>query len=114
TGAVNDCLGPITIQTQNASNTPTNVTSNTTVNLATDGSGGFFSDNACASSVGTSVGITTGNNAATFYYKPTARGTGAHLITPSASGLTSASQTETENKTNQTGVTITVPASTRL
>src|SRR6266498_3301133 len=98
TGAVDDCLGPITVQTQNASDSPTNVTSTTTVNLASDGSGGFFTDSSCGTSTGASVTISSGSNSATFYYKPAARGSGSHQLTASASGLSSAAQTQTVNK----------------
>ena len=105
TGVVNQCLGPIGIQTQNASSVPTNVTSDTTVNLATDnggtGAGSFFSDDVCAAGI-SSVSIATGGNSASFYYKAPARGDGTHDLTVSASGLTSATQTQTINKANQT------------
>ena len=97
---MNACLGPITVQTQNASNVATNVTANTTVNLATDATGTFHSTNACATSI-TSQVISTGANSMTFYYKPTARGDGTHLLTASATGLTSATQTQTVNKAPQ-------------
>jgi hypothetical protein len=98
TGVVGQCLGAITFETQNASNVATNVTSNTTVSLGTDGTGAFYSDNACATSPITSVSILTGNNSASFSYKATARGDGTHLVTISATGLTPASQTETINQ----------------
>src|SRR6266545_4959752 len=110
TGAVDDCLGPITVQTQNASDSPTNVTSTTTVNLASDGSGGFFTDSSCGTSTGASVTISSGSNSATFYYKPAARGSGSHQLTASASGLSSAAQTQTVNKADQT-ITFAQPAS---
>ena len=93
-GAYGQCLGPITVQTQNASSVATNVTSTTAVSVATDATGGFFSDNACATSV-TNVVIATGNNMATFYYRAGAVGDGTHQLTASATGLTSASQTQT-------------------
>jgi hypothetical protein len=98
TGVVGECLGAIAVETQNASNVATNVTSNTTVNLATDGTGAFYSDNACTTTPVSSVSILTGNNSASFYYKATGRGDGTHLLTASATGLTSASQTQTINK----------------
>ena len=97
TGVVGQCLGALTIETQNGSNVATNVTSNTTVNLATDGSGGFYSDNACTSSV-SSVSIATGSSSASFYYRASAKGDGTHQITVSATGLSSASQTQTINQ----------------
>ena len=104
-GAVGQCLGAIGIQTQNASSAPTNATSNTTVNLATDnggsGAGAFYSDAACTVPVA-NVSIPSGSNAGSFYYKATARGTGSHNLTVSATGLTSASQVQTINKAGQT------------
>jgi hypothetical protein len=113
-GAVAQCLGPITVQTQDASSAPTNVTAITTVNLATDnggtGSGGFFSDSGCSTSV-TSRTIASGSNSTSFFYKATARGTGSHVLTASATGLTSASQTETITKANQATLSITAPSS---
>jgi hypothetical protein len=108
-GVVNQCLGPVQVQTQNASSVATNVTSNTTVSLATDGTGAFFSNNTCTSGIA-SVLISTGNSAASFYYKPTARGDGTHGLTVSASGLTSASQTQDVDLAEQATVTITAPS----
>jgi MBG domain (YGX type) len=109
TGTVNQCFGPITVQTQNASNASTNVTSSTTVNLATNGTGGFFGDPACTTSLTTSDRtINTGGNSFSFYYKGTARDTGSHQLTASATGLTSAIQSQTINKANQT-ISFTTP-----
>ncbi|MEO6350589.1 MAG: hypothetical protein ABIP53_08050, partial [Candidatus Limnocylindrales bacterium] len=96
-GAVFACLGPITVQTQNASSVATNVTTNTTVNLATDAAGGFYSDVGCTTSI-TSQVINAGTNSTTFYYRATSVGAGTHGLTASATGLTSASQTQTINK----------------
>jgi hypothetical protein len=103
TGTVGQCLGAIAIQTQNASSVATNVTSNTTVSLSTNAGtgGGFFSDSTCTTPV-TSVSIVNGSNVASVFYKATSRGTGAHLLSASATGLTSASQTEMINKADQT------------
>jgi hypothetical protein len=112
TGTVGQCLGPINVQTQNAGGTATNVTSTTTVNLATDngstGAGAFYSDNGCSSSI-TNRTITTGNNSTSFYYEASARGSGSHQLTVSATGLSSASQTETVNRANQATLSITAP-----
>jgi hypothetical protein len=96
TGVYGQCLGPITVQTQNASNVATNVTTNTTVNLATDAAGAFHSNNTCTAAI-TSVSIPTGGNSASFYYRAGAVGDGTHQLTASATGLTSASQTQTVN-----------------
>src|SRR5687767_1863429 len=100
------CLPAISIQTQNAANAATNVTSNTTVNLATGnfgagGAGTFYSDSGCTTAI-TSVLIASGNNSASFFYTATGRGDGTHDITVSASGLTSATQTQTINAASLT------------
>jgi hypothetical protein len=100
TGTVNQCLASITVQTQNASGTATNVTSNTTVNLATDGTGTFYSDAACETSI-ISQTIASGASSTTFYYQATARGDGTHQLSASATGLTSATQTQTIDKADQ-------------
>jgi hypothetical protein len=105
TGTVGQCLGPISVQTQNEGGTATNVSATTIVNLTTDngstGAGGFYSDNACSSSV-TTRSIASGSSSTSFFYKATGRGTGTHALTASATGLTSASQNETINKASQT------------
>ena len=79
TGTVGQCLGPITVQTQNASSTATNVTSNTTVNLTTDngatGAAAFYSANTCAAPI-TTISIASGTNSGSFFYKATTRGSG--------------------------------------
>ena len=105
-GTYGQCLPAISIQTQNAASVPTNVTANTTVNLATGnfgvgGAGTFYSDSGCTTPI-TSVLIASGNNAASFFYKATGRGDGTHDITVSASGLTSATQTQTINAASLT------------
>src|SRR5687768_11147542 len=105
-GTYGQCLPSISIQTQNAANVATNVTANTTVNLATGnfgvgGSGTFYSDSSCTTPI-TSVQISSGNNSASFFYKATGRGDGTHDITVSASGLTSATQTQTINAASLT------------
>jgi YDG domain len=114
TGAVGTCLGPITVQTQNASGTATNVTSNATVNLATDaggtGAGGFYGDSSCSAAI-TSRTIAAGSSSASFYYSATGRGGGSHQLTASAAGLTSASQTQTITKADQGTLSITSPSS---
>ena len=111
TGVVNQCLGPITVQSQNASGVATNVTATTTVNLVSDATGTFHATNACGATV-TSVSIPSGSNSATVYYKPTSVGDGTHLLTASATGLASATQTQTINKANQT-ITFAQPTTPR-
>jgi hypothetical protein len=89
------CSLTVTVQSQNAAGTPTNVLSSTPVSLSTTSTGGaFYSDAGCTTAI-TSVTIPGGSNSASFYYKDTKAG--APTITASATGLTSATQTETVN-----------------
>ena len=101
TGVVGQCLGPITVQTQNASNVATNVTSTTIVSLGTDATGAFYgnADAACATPLSPAeLTIAVGQHSASFRYRTTARGDGTHELIASATGLTSASQNQTINK----------------
>ena len=107
TGIVEQCLGAITVQTQNGSGTPTNVSSATTVDLVTDGAGAFYSDAECENPISHTT-ISAGGNSAAFYYKATARCDGTHQLTASATGLTSSSQVQTIN--DKTSQTISFPA----
>jgi hypothetical protein len=112
TGTVNQCIGPISFQTQNAGGTATNVTSNTTVNLTSDngstGADAFYGTNTCTAPI-TSVLVSSGASSGAVFYKATARGTGVHALTVAATGLTPASQTETINKADQAALTVTAP-----
>ncbi|HEX8945412.1 MAG TPA: hypothetical protein VF785_19900, partial [Gemmatimonadaceae bacterium] len=111
-GTVGQCVGPITIQTQNAVGAATNVTAATAVNLTTDngstGTAAFYDANTCASTI-TNISIASGNSSGTFFYKATARGSGTHTITAAATGLTSATQAETINKADQATLAVTAP-----
>lgn len=107
-GTVGQCLGPITVQTRDASDAPVNVTNATEVALETNGGGAFYGDADCSSSM-SAAGIASGANSATFYYEATARGTGSHALTASATGLTSATQTQTVDKLDQT-ITVEAPS----
>ena len=113
-GVVNQCLGPIQIQTRDAANVPTNVTGSTEVSLAADpgpaGAGAFYSDSLCAASV-TGVTIPANANAAGFYYKASSRGDASHDLSASAAGLSSASLTQPIEKAEQAVVVIAVPVS---
>jgi hypothetical protein len=100
-GTVGQCLGPITVQTQNASGAATNATSATQIALGTNGSGAFYGDEDCNSS-SSAADVAAGANSATFYYEATTRGTGSHVLTASAAGLTSAIQSQTIAKLDQT------------
>ncbi len=111
-GTYAQCLPAISIQTQNAASVPTNVTANTTVNLASGnfgagGSGTFYSNAGCTTVI-TSMVIAAGNNSASFFYKATGRGDGTHDLTVSASGLAGATQTQTIN-----AATLTITASSK-
>ena len=116
-GAVNDCLGPITVQTQNTAGGAVNPLSATEVGLATDGgstgSGSFFSDNGCNTALTQADRtVATNQTGTTFFYKPTDRGNGSHQITATATGLTQAQQTQTV-KLNQT-ITFAGPSSPQV
>src|SRR5204863_506306 len=69
------CSGIATVQSQDASSLPANVTSATTVTLYAAPSAGFtfYSDPACGTAIGTAV-IAAGTSAASFYFKGTAAG----------------------------------------
>jgi acid phosphatase len=89
------CSLPITVQTQNSSGNPFNVTTNTIVGLATSSSGGaFYSDPACTAFVN-SVTLFSGTNIGSFFYTDTRAG--SPTITTSNTGLTGGTQTETIN-----------------
>lgn len=97
TGAVDgdwgECLGPITVQTRNASDVPTGVASDTTISLATEGPGAFYTTDACTTAT-TSVTVPAGANSASVYYKASGLGDGLHTVTATAGGLTQAQQDE--------------------
>jgi hypothetical protein len=86
-------LGPITVQVQNAAGTGVNVATNTTVNLSSSSTGGIFSVNSNGTPTTTSVVIPAGSSSVNFYYGDTKAG--SPTITAAATGLTSATQTET-------------------
>ena len=90
--------GVMTIQTQDSSSNPVNVSSNTTINLTTDSTGGkFYSDSGGVTEI-TSVTINSGTNSASFYYKDTKSGSPQITAAESPSqGWTDATQTETIN-----------------
>jgi hypothetical protein len=104
-GLVGECLGPMTVQSQNSASVALAVTANTTVSLSSDnggtGAGAFYSDNACSTGT-TSVQINAATtNSSDFYYRATGRGDGTHELTgddTSPNTLTSATQTQTINR----------------
>jgi Kelch motif len=110
TGVINQCLGPITVQTQNSGGNGTNPPSAVTVDLSisSGGTGAFFSDPGCSSSI-TSVSIPTSTNSASFYLKGATAGTPTTVRADDHAGtLTFATQNETINKrTTSTSLTLT-------
>src|SRR5207302_48504 len=87
-------LGPITVQEQDQFGNPT--TTAETVNLSSNSTGTYIfntTQNATTPTGASSVSITAGSSTATFYYGDTHAD--GPTITAAASGLTSATQTET-------------------
>jgi hypothetical protein len=93
--------GTITVQRQNASNTPVTADPSITVNLLTTSGGGVFRDTSDTTSI-TTVTIPSGSSSASFKYKDTT--VGQPTITASAGALTSATQTETVNNSAVAGL----------
>ena len=94
TAGVTANMGPITVQEQDANGNPT-ITAET-VTLSSNSTGTkFFSATSGGTSGGsiTTVSIPSGSSSATFYYSDAK--SGSPVITASATGLTSATQTET-------------------
>ena len=85
-------LGPITVQEQDAYGNVASVGSPTTVNLTSSSAGATFAASSGGTST-TSVTIPGGSSVATFFYGDTVAG--HPTITAAASGLTSATQSET-------------------
>ncbi|HYV48132.1 MAG TPA: MopE-related protein [Myxococcaceae bacterium] len=90
----NACSGAVNIDARDASGTPTAVLSPTTVNLATNPSGQvlLYAGAGCTGSAITSTTMATGTSRVTISFKGTVAG--STDITASATGLTSATQTE--------------------
>ena len=86
--------GTVTVQMQDATGAAVNASSDVVVSLSTGSSGGVFRNTADTATIAT-VTITTGSNSASFRYKDTSAG--SSTITASATGLTSAAQSETVN-----------------
>ncbi len=89
-------LGPITVQEQTATSVPTTV--GETVDLTSNANGTYIfntTSGATAPTGATSVTIPSGQSSVTFFYGGTKSGT--PTITAAATGLTSATQTETVN-----------------
>ncbi|MCA1693947.1 MAG: hypothetical protein LC749_04000, partial [Actinobacteria bacterium] len=84
--------GTITVQTQTSPGAPVNMTSNVSLGLATDSSGGSFRDSTNTSTI-TSVTVLSGQSSASFLYRDTVAG--GPTITVTNPNLTTARQTET-------------------
>jgi len=80
------------VQTQDSFNNPSNIGDATNVNLATTSfAGAFYSDSGCLARI-TSAVIAGGTDTISFFYNDTSAG--SPTITASATGLSSATQTE--------------------
>jgi len=87
------CSSAVTLQSQNSSGTPTNVTSATVIGLSSTSGGNIFYSTAGCSNVVTSVTMASGTNQVSFYFKDTVAGT--PTLTASNASLTDATQTQT-------------------
>src|SRR3989441_161654 len=93
TVAAGTCSGTITVGTFSGNNAA-NPSSNETITLTTSPSGGsFYSNSGCTTPI-TTVGISTSQNSASFFYKDTTAGSPTITATPAPS-LTTPTQTET-------------------
>src|SRR5437667_176154 len=93
TVAAGTCSGTITVGTFSGNNAAS-PSSNETITLTTSSSGGgFYSNSGCTTPI-TTVGISTSQNGASFFYKDTTAGTPTITATPAPS-LTTPTQTET-------------------
>lgn len=100
----------ITIQTQDTYGNPTNMGTNTVINLSSSSvNGAFYSDSRGTRRI-TSVTIRSGTSSASFYYKDTQAGT--PTITIDKPGLTGANQQETINAASISKIVFTTPAQT--
>jgi hypothetical protein len=114
-GVVNQCLGPLQVQTQDAANMPANVAGDTAVNLTADGgptgTGAFHGDSLCSEAAIAGMTIPAGANSAIFYYRASARGDGSHDLSAAATGLSSATLTQPVERADQAVVGVTAPVS---
>lgn len=87
-----NCSAAVSVQTKNRAGVATSVASDLTVNLSGPGSVTFFSDENCVTAI-TTVTISTGTSAASFYFIGSANGSAG--LTAAAVGYASANQSET-------------------
>lgn len=102
--AVDQCSA-YTVAVQDASNNLTSLTSGLAVSLTTSGSGSFYSDSSCTSTI-TSLVIAAGSSASNLYFKTTSSNTQTLTATPSL-GLTAGTLavTATANPVTQLALT---------
>lgn len=86
------CSSVVSFQVQDSLGNAAPVATNTTIGFASDGSVYYYSDSGCSTPI-SNASILAGTTTGMLYFKTTLAGT--HDITVSASGLTSAMQTET-------------------
>lgn len=98
------CSSALTVQSQDSSGNPSNVTSTETLAPSANPSVGasFYTDNTCATAVtGSNLTIPTGSNSASFFFKDTVAGSPVITVTGTgaftANGANAATQTETVN-----------------
>jgi len=104
------CSLALTVQAQDQTGTPVDLTDAAVVALATtSATGSFFSDAGCATLI-PDVTIAAGGNQASFYYKD--RTPGTPTITASTSGLASATQQQTIRTAAPTRLVIVSPTQT--
>ncbi len=87
-----ECVGPVTVQSRDASNNPTNTTSPLTVNLTAVNGFTFFSDSSCTTAA-SAVNIAAGTSSASFYFRAVTGGT--FMLGATSGSLTGASQSVT-------------------
>src|SRR6266851_640986 len=98
------CSSALTVQSQDSSGNPSNVSSAETLAPSANPTAGasFYTDNACTTAVtGSNLAIPSGSNSASFFFKDTAAGSPVITVTGSgaftASGANAATQTEMVN-----------------
>ncbi len=96
------CSAALTVQSQDSSGNPSNVTSTETLAPSGPAGASFYIDNTCTTVVtGSNLTIPGGSNSATFFFKDTVAGSPVVTVTGTgvftANGANAATQTETVN-----------------
>ncbi len=91
--AAGTCSGVVTVQTQDTFGNPSNVSLATTLNLATNSSGGTFHASAACGTAATTSILAPSTNTTSFYFRDTLAG--SPLLTFSSTGLSPVTQTQT-------------------